>query len=216
MTFTSLYASMGIMEVLEMAHSGLGRVQGMFNGKPMFRISKRMEEVSVMDWETGKATRRKHYIIHLEADGLDMTQVLASLEPPAGESLKYFPPAPSLDFTDLPLSTQPPSSIPATTDAATQTAPVQHSEDLERPIPAATSTIQALRQTLSNTLKAFNPPWSGEDLKGWLSDEGLQDSAVHTEDGLNYAIQELQKRLPKAQVEAQSKAQVEREPGEEG
>jgi hypothetical protein len=78
--FTSIYASLGIGEVLELVHHGLGHIKGTHNGEPIFWISKRRQEVSRIDWEKGKAERTEQYIISIEARGLDMAQVFAQQE----------------------------------------------------------------------------------------------------------------------------------------
>ncbi|MCW8918936.1 MAG: hypothetical protein OQL08_09005 [Gammaproteobacteria bacterium] len=78
--FTSIYASLGIGEVLELVHHGLGHIKGTHNGEPIFWISKRRQEVSRIDWEKGKAERTDQYIISIEARGLDMAQVFAQQE----------------------------------------------------------------------------------------------------------------------------------------
>jgi hypothetical protein len=80
MAFTSIYASLGIGEVLELVHHGLGHIKGTHNGEAIFWISKARKEVSRIDWEKGKAERTEQYIISIEARGLDMAQVFAMQE----------------------------------------------------------------------------------------------------------------------------------------
>lgn len=81
--FTSIYASMGIMEMLETVQKGLKSIpgvdldiNGMLKGKPIFQISKQLRDVSMMDWETGKPKKQQQQIIQLEAPGLDMCKLL--------------------------------------------------------------------------------------------------------------------------------------------
>jgi hypothetical protein len=97
MSFTSVYASMGITEVLETVRAGLGRIKGTINGQPIFWISKSAKEVARMDWERGKASRTKQWIINIEARGLDMPAILAAQEGaialPAPQSDAINPPA---------------------------------------------------------------------------------------------------------------------------
>jgi len=83
MTFTSLYASMGIAETLEMVRAGLGRISGLHNGEPIFWLSKGHEKVRRMNWETGKPETSQQWIIRLEASGLDMMAVLGGPAPTA-------------------------------------------------------------------------------------------------------------------------------------
>jgi hypothetical protein len=78
LTFTSVYASLGIAETLEMVRAGLGRISGLHNGKPIFWLSKGRERVSRMNWETGKPEKSDQWIIRLEASGLDMMEVLGA------------------------------------------------------------------------------------------------------------------------------------------
>lgn len=78
--FTSIYASMGIRQMLEMVKGGLGRIQGVHNGQPIFWLTKKAKNVSRIDWEKGEATRTDQYIIEIEARGLDMTQVFVQQE----------------------------------------------------------------------------------------------------------------------------------------
>lgn len=78
--FTSIYASLGIGEVLELVQHGLGHIKGTHNGEPIFWISKKRQEVSRIDWEKGKAERTEQYIISIEARGLDMAKVFAMQE----------------------------------------------------------------------------------------------------------------------------------------
>jgi hypothetical protein len=79
LTFTSIYASLGIAETLEMVRAGLGRISGLHNGKPIFWLSKGRERVSRMNWETGRPEKTDQWIIRLEASGLDMVQVLSGV-----------------------------------------------------------------------------------------------------------------------------------------
>jgi hypothetical protein len=106
MSFTSVYASMGITEVLETVRAGLGRIKGTINGKAIFWISKSLKEVARMDWQSGKASRANQWIINIEARGLDMPAILS-----AQETTLALPPA-DIDETARALPTPMPQADP--------------------------------------------------------------------------------------------------------
>lgn len=81
LTFTSIYASLGIAETLEMVRAGLGRIQGLHQGEPIFWLSKGREKVARVNWETGKPEQTEQWIIRMEASGLDMVQILSGSAP---------------------------------------------------------------------------------------------------------------------------------------
>lgn len=76
---TSFYGLQGIRQKLEMMSHIRGRISGTFQSKPMFWLTKALEEVSMLDLETGKPKRVKQWITKLEAD-VDMTALLTAVE----------------------------------------------------------------------------------------------------------------------------------------
>lgn len=80
--FKSVYASLGIGEVLDAVKLGLGHIRGTYQGQPIFRVSKVRRNVSRINWETGKSERSEQWIIQLEADGLDMVAIMSGQSVP--------------------------------------------------------------------------------------------------------------------------------------
>ena len=65
----SFYAMQNARQKLEMvSFMRGGRIAGMFNGQPIFYITKKMHEVSRIDPETGQPGRVKQWLIELEAN----------------------------------------------------------------------------------------------------------------------------------------------------
>lgn len=77
---TSFYALQAARQQLEMMMHLRGRISGTHNGKAMFWISKKHDEVSMLDPKTGKPKRVRQWIIQLEAD-IDMTRMFERNEP---------------------------------------------------------------------------------------------------------------------------------------
>ena len=80
---TSFYSMQGIRQQLEMMLAIRGRISGTINGKPLFTVTKKQEEVSMIDPETGEAKRVKQWITMLEAN-IEMTKLFAANEDPDG------------------------------------------------------------------------------------------------------------------------------------
>lgn len=79
---TSIYSLTRIRDKLAVVYQLRGRISGTNNGKPIFWLTKREEDVSMIDPKTGLATKVKQYLVVLEED-VDMTKVLAAMEAPA-------------------------------------------------------------------------------------------------------------------------------------
>lgn len=79
---TSIYSLTRIRDKLVIVYQLRGRISGTNNGQPIFWLTKREEEVSMIDPATGLAKKVKQYLVVLEED-VDMTKVLASREAPA-------------------------------------------------------------------------------------------------------------------------------------
>lgn len=78
---TSFYGMQGIRQQLELMLYARGRISGLQDGKPLFYLTKQREEVSMINRETGKAERKPHWIVKLEAD-VEMAKLLTQDEPP--------------------------------------------------------------------------------------------------------------------------------------
>lgn len=78
---TSFYSMQGIRQQLELMLFTHGRISGTLNGKPLFWVAKRHDDVSMIDPETGKAKKVKQWITVLEAD-IEMPKLIGALEPP--------------------------------------------------------------------------------------------------------------------------------------
>lgn len=186
--FTSVYASMGIMEILELVQTGLGRVKGTLGGKPIFRLSKVGQAVSVMDWQTGKAKRQAQQIISLEASGLDMTQVLAAQETP----LLAAPEQPvALIGADTPVE-QSHEQVDTETGEITQAdepieGTLETAAEQEQPDPL----VAPLRKKLGVLFKRLK--WSADDVRDWVVGNYKTEAAAHDPQKLADMIGKLEK-----------------------
>jgi len=79
MRTNSFYAMQGIRQQLELMMYMRGRIAGLFNGKPGFYLTKRQEEVSMLDLEKGVPTKVKQWITVLETTA-DLTLLLTAPE----------------------------------------------------------------------------------------------------------------------------------------
>lgn len=79
----SFYSLSQIRQTLEMvAFITGGKISGTFNGEPVFWLTKRQQEVSMIDPATGKAKRVNQFLIALEST-IDMTRMFQAAEGPA-------------------------------------------------------------------------------------------------------------------------------------
>lgn len=77
---TSFYAmDMARQAMAMVAYLRGGRISGTHDGQPIFYITKKLTEVSMLDRETGEPKRVSHWIVTLEAD-IDMLQVFQAAE----------------------------------------------------------------------------------------------------------------------------------------
>lgn len=154
LSFTSIYAAMGIQQTLEMVRGGLGRIKGVLNGDPIFRISKRNENVSRIDWETGKAERSQQWIIRLEAVNVDMTSVFIAEERRANAL-----PAPAPATTTMP-AVIPAQSMPPLNNAETyidhDDAPVDDDAAVEVEHAEAAFDAETQKQTIASLRKTVS------------------------------------------------------------
>lgn len=74
---TSFYGMNGIRQQLELMLFVRGRIAGLQDGsKPLFYVTKRLEEVSRLNLETKKPEKAKQWIVCVEAD-IEMTKLMA-------------------------------------------------------------------------------------------------------------------------------------------
>lgn len=184
MTFTSIYASLGIAETLDMVRMGLGRVSGLLpDGSTIFRIAKRRERVARMNWETGKAEKSDQWIISLEATGLDMSRVLsgamALTAPQAQQNV------PALSAPEQPAD-EPREAIEPEPEHA---APSQIEAD---PV------VREMRKQLSALVNTLG--WASEDLSDWVTANYGDTSAARNPESLADMIAKLTV-LAKAEAE---------------
>ena len=212
--FSSIYASMGIMEVLEMVQVGMGRIKGTLGGKPIFTISKTQQDVSVMDWQAGKAKRQGQQIIRLEASGLDMTRVLADQESRQLESSKpaarLVAPEPEQDDTVIEYAQS--EEIDEETGEVMQgdePPPIEEElqqSDASEPEPEAkqrkpaSAAVKALRKQVADLLPALK--WSAADLEEFVVGNYKSVEAMHDEAKLREIVASLIAVLPAKKSEA--------------
>jgi hypothetical protein len=78
----SIYSMQQARQTLEMvAFLRGGRISGTQDGKPIFYVTKKSEEVSMLDPETGQPKKAKQWLIKLEAD-IAMDRVFTEAEEP--------------------------------------------------------------------------------------------------------------------------------------
>ena len=82
LSFTSVYAPLQIGPTLDLVRGGLGRVSGLYNGEPMFRLQKEHQRVAAINPDTGKPEKQAQWIITMAAT-IDMMSVLRRAEQPA-------------------------------------------------------------------------------------------------------------------------------------
>lgn len=200
--FSSVYASMGVLEVLELVRSGIGRIKGTLGGKPIFTISKSQQDISVMDWQTGKAKRQGQQIIRLEASGLDMTAYLADQEMRMLEAPRAVPQLAAPQADDWVIDQVP--------DEEPDEEPVEISDYVEEvsepekpePPPAAaekpkpTTAVKQLRKQVADLLPVLK--WSATDLEEMVVGNYGSTDAMHDETKLHEIVQSMINALPAA------------------
>jgi hypothetical protein len=152
-----------------------GRISGTQNGKPIFYITKKLQDVPMLDRETGLPKKVSHWIITLEAD-LDMLQVfqtaeqLQQLAANAGAAAAISLSAPE----NIPLDTgdHDDDDEDAITGELVESQPEE--QDPRAAIAAARAEVAALLKTMGVTPEVFsswfardtqNPVW-GRELAG--------------------------------------------------
>jgi hypothetical protein len=155
LNFKSVYAKLGIGDSLNTVMLGLGRISGLHKGKPIFWVSKSFDGVTRANREKGTREKTDHWIIHVEASGLDMMEVLG-----AGSAQAALPAPDPVEVRAL----EAPVAVEAEAPfAATQTA-AKEVKDLR-------AQLAALRDTMG---------WEDADLKEWVDGQGyLIDAPAH-------------------------------------
>jgi len=171
LTFTSIYASLGIAETLDMVRAGLGRISGLYQGRPIFWLSKGREKVSKMNWETGKPEKVAQWIIRLEASGLDMVEVLTGPAPQAAL------PAPAAQ-----------AALPAPEPAAA----LEPEPEPEPVVPQHPPAVVEQRRHLAALCSTLG--WDAQTRNEWISDRhpGTESVAMADQDALSAMIHALE------------------------
>jgi hypothetical protein len=152
LTFKSIYAKLGIGPSLEAVMLGLGRISGLHNKQPIFWVSKSLDGVTRANFETGRREKTDHWIIHVEASGLDMMEVLG-----AGQAQAALP-AP--DPVEVRALEEPAAHVVEDPVAAVPPAAIEIKEFRGQ--------LAALRDTLG---------WEDADLKEWVDGQGYKVEA---------------------------------------
>jgi hypothetical protein len=80
LTTTSFYGLEQARQAMAMVyHLRGGRIAGTIDGRPVFWLTKRQEQISMIDPQTGRPKRVSQWLPHLEAD-LDMGRVFAAID----------------------------------------------------------------------------------------------------------------------------------------
>lgn len=136
---TSIYSLTRIRDKLAVVYQLRGRISGTHNGKPIFWLTKREEEVSMIDPHTGLAKKVKQYLVVLEED-VDMTKVLASMEAPAlahagaQAAAALAAPAPVAAAEAAPVAAQPAAPVAAAPAAAPEAPRVRTADEIRTEI----------------------------------------------------------------------------------
>ncbi len=188
LNFTSIYASLGIVETLTFVQETIGSIKGTHRGRPIFRVSKTEENVSQIDWEAGKAKRQRQYIITLDASGIDMVEFVSGEAP-----IKIPLPSKAQDPITKPGASdvEPPQAAAETaigTDPAqgdanppVDTPPVNPEvvADQAKTPKNQDQSVRDLRRQLAAVMKEYDPPMAGDQLKSWLAANDMPETAVH-------------------------------------
>lgn len=77
---TSFYGMEQMREQMQMVAFIRGRISGTEGGQPVFYLTKREDEVAMLDPETGEPRRVRQWITHLETN-IDVSSLMAAAEP---------------------------------------------------------------------------------------------------------------------------------------
>lgn len=187
------------MGILDYAKRDFGRIHGLFHGKPLFALTKSIDDVSRTDWKTGTQHKERKEIIHLVTTGVDTVALLAQQEA-----------APNAELTQANAARL---EGPDTEHTATTARPPEASEPSPDSAEAtdAPEDVKAFRVHLSKVIGAFDPPWTGDDLEEWMVGRGYDKGDVHTVAGLNSIISVLE-RVQDAVREKHAAAEQEQPP----
>jgi Recombination directionality factor-like len=138
---TSIYSLKQMRDKLELVgHIRGGRISGTENGKALFWLTKKQQEVSMIDRETGLPKKVMQWLVVLEED-MDVSALMAAHEAPA----LVHQGAAAAAALEAPAPTAP---VPAAHDAIEGTA-----EKVEKPAPA-TPKPEELRASIEKALEA--------------------------------------------------------------
>jgi hypothetical protein len=129
--------------------AGLGRISGLHRGKPIFWISKSFDGVMRANREKGVRELTHHWIIHVEASGLDMMEVLG-----AGQAQAALPAPDPVEVREL----EAPAAHVVEDHVASAQTTAQEIKELR-------AHLAALRDTLG---------WDDVDLKEWIDGQGYK------------------------------------------
>jgi hypothetical protein len=183
--FKSFYGMEQIRQTMTMvAFLRKGRIGGVHNDKPIFYVTKKLQDVPMLDRATGKPTRKTHWILTLEADidmltlfqGAEKQHLLASQ---AGGAAALALSAPVDHDDDDEDAIEGSCSDPETTAQPQQTDP--------------RLLVKAARAELADTLKKLNIV--PEVFGGWMSRQTENAQWSHDLDGLAKAKEFLSEPL---------------------
>lgn len=190
---TSFYSLQQMRQQQEMvAFLRGGRLSGTIDGRPVFWLTKRQDEVSMIDPETGKAKRVKQYMTYLEAD-LPMDRLFAAQEAPhaleagsrAAQALSHHEP----EFDHDPES-EPESEITDDTETgAMEAEPVQGAETDEPE--SSPEEVARIREARKNVLTLVEDCGISTDVFARYAREKWGDEWSTTLATLDEAAEEL-------------------------
>jgi hypothetical protein len=189
--FTSVYAPLNIMPMLDLVRAGIGRISGLQNGRPIFALSKTLDNVARLNLETGKPEKTRHWIIRLETPGLVMSNVLAGTA-----NIDALPAPKPTAAAALPS----PQDVPPVEQQDTQTN--QH------PGPRQfTAEQKAKRKRIAECMRFLG--WDYKQLHDWLTEEFGDPSVISTDDeALEAAVDKIEDLAAKKAQDIEDAKQI--------
>ena len=180
LSFTSIYASMGVVEACELVEKMLGRVRGTLGGpdKPVFWVTKQHKAVSRVDWEKGKATRQDQWIITLVPNLKGIAEYLRERNDKPAIAAPADKPALTV-VEDSGTNPSPNGSAPdpANETGAAGAAQVASKSDTASAGTGAGPSVKVLRAERATHCRAIG--WDSTTLKEWLDGNGYTESDGH-------------------------------------
>ena len=169
---TSFYGLQGIRQQLELMAYLRGRISGTYQGQPMFYLTKRQEDVSMLDLNTGKPKRVKQWITIIEG-AVDMTAMLTAPEeddPPSPESAAAVLEGPrAIEGEVLPADDEEPE-FEAPTDIENDAPGEGNDTDGAPTVEELQKEIRARTRELGLSWLIFEPYATGKWRDGWKTD----------------------------------------------